>query len=245
MKRQRRTREQLEKLLGAVKRIIGEQNGDAMTIRHLFYLLVSSGDLDKTENALRNTVEGYRKNLWQDQNDYVELWCEKDAISSVLSDVAAPFGVGVFPLRGYSSLSALHTAAVTFKSQQRRGKQVYVYYFGDHDPSGQDIDRAAAESLRDDFGVKDVTFIRKAVTPLQIKTLNLQTRPTKKSDARSKNFEGRSVDVDAIPPAELRRIAKHSILQHIDSREWEAMERTEELEKASLERVMKTFRAGA
>ncbi len=46
--------------------------------------------------------------------------------------------------------------------------------------------------------------------------MQLPTRPTKKSDTRTKSFEGKSVEVDAIPAAHLRSVVRSRIEQHID-----------------------------
>lgn len=283
LKRKRRTNAELDALLHKVLEILRHESG-RITIRHLFYLLVSKGVIDKTEreydrlgamlskwrrrrlvpytafsdntrwwlrpslhddaeDALSNTVATYRKNLWATQDHYVELWCEKDAIASILSDVAAPWGVAVFPLRGFASLSSLHSAAVSFSQQAENGKTVCIYYFGDHDPSGVDIDRSALQTLEEDFGV-EILFERVAVTRKQIADLGLPTRPTKTSDTRGKNFEGESVEVDAIPPAELRRIAELCITKYVNDDEWEKLQQVEALERASLREVIRQFRAG-
>ena len=114
--------------------------------------------------------------------------------------------------RGYASISFLWSAAETIKLE---GKPTFLYYFGDCDPSGRDIPRAVEKSLREMSGA-DITFEVVAVTDQQIEEMNLPTRPTKKTDSRSKNFEGESVEVDAIPPKELKRICRSLIEQHID-----------------------------
>lgn len=62
----------------------------------------------------------------------------------------------------------------------------------------------------------EVSFARLAVTPDQITEMSLPTRPTKQSDSRAKNFIGESVEVDAIPAGELRRIVRDAIEGCID-----------------------------
>jgi hypothetical protein len=59
-------------------------------------------------------------------------------------------------------------------------------------------------------------FERLAVTEAQIRELSLPTRPTKHTDTRSSRFSGQSVEVDAIPAAQLRAIVRDAIEQHID-----------------------------
>ena len=72
-------------------------------------------------------------------------------------------------------------------------KPTHIYYFGDHDPSGVDIPRKVRQTL-EEFDC-EFEFECVAVTPDQISSMNLLTRPTKKSDSRSKGFEGESVEV--------------------------------------------------
>src|SRR5262249_31536882 len=39
---------------------------------------------DSVEQALKDTARLYRKSLWLDANDYVEIWVEKDALAGVI-----------------------------------------------------------------------------------------------------------------------------------------------------------------
>ena len=85
-------------------------------------------------------------------------------------------------------------------------------------------------------GVPTISFECVAVTEGQIIDLDLQTRPTKKTDTRAKNFEGESVEVDAIPPDLLRQMAEDCITRHIDDDLLESTRRIEEAERESLKR---------
>jgi hypothetical protein len=51
IKRKRRSRDELFHFLGAIAEILDEYKGEAITIRHLFYRLVSRGVLDKDERS--------------------------------------------------------------------------------------------------------------------------------------------------------------------------------------------------
>jgi hypothetical protein len=116
------------------------------------YYYGTSGYLS-IEDALKDTRDSYRRNLWASQDTFIEIWCEKDAIASIITGVSNSFGVRVFPLHGFSSGTALHNAAETFRAAQDAGKEVHIYYFGDYDPSGLDIDRSALKGLSEDHGV--------------------------------------------------------------------------------------------
>jgi hypothetical protein len=102
------------------------------------------------------------------------------------------------------------------------------------DPSGLDITRAVEDGIREFAPGADITFERAAVTEDQIITMGLPTRPTKTSDSRSKNFVGESVEVDAIPPGKLRRLAEDCITQHIDDEAHERLMEVEEAERETL-----------
>ncbi|GMV82497.1 MAG: hypothetical protein AMXMBFR7_36810 [Planctomycetota bacterium] len=273
VKRGRSTKAELQRLLEGAMAILASEPGQ-MSVRHMFYRLVSATLLEKTEaeykrlcrllagwrragsipwdsfvdsqrwhigmptydsisDALLSAVSLYRKNAWSATGVYVEIWCEKDAIAGILKDVAEPFGVKVFPCRGFASLSSLSAAAGIFKAMETQRRRNQVYYFGDHDPSGVFIDRKARATMQEDFNV-DVEFERVAVLPEQIEQFQLPTRPTKKSDSRAASFDGESVEIDAMPMAELRRMVEACITRHLAKGEWERLKLIEEKERASL-----------
>lgn len=182
-------------------------------------------------SMLEYTRQTYRRDLWDAQPAYVEVWCEKDGLVGVLEDVTWELDVPLLPCKGYPSLTYLHEAAEQLASV---GKPAFLYYFGDRDPSGVDIDRKVEQRLREFAPNADITFTRVAVLESQIEELALPTRPTKTTDSRSKNFKGESVEVDAIPPSKLREMAKDCIERHIDADQWNALRRTEQLEKETI-----------
>ena len=253
-KRRRRSVGELDDLLQVVRGLLAQQSG-AISIRHLFYLVESTGAIEKTERGYKNlrqqltkwrragsiewsaftdstrwyygrpghpsmaacleeSIRTYRYAIWQDVDAHVEIWGEKDAIASILLEAADPWHVQVFPVRGFASLTSLYNAAETFREKQAEGKIVYVYYFGDHDPSGVAIDPAAVAALRDDFGVK-IIFERVAVTEAQIGRYRLPTRPTKATDSRAKDFVGESVEIDAMARDVLIGLVEDCITQHL------------------------------
>jgi hypothetical protein len=183
------------------------------------------------EEALRETAAFYRRNIWRQQPAYVEIWLEKDALSGVLSEVTYQWDVPLMVTRGYSSLTFLAEAAEAIRAQ---GKPTYIYYFGDWDPSGADIPRCVERTLRELSGGADITFTRQAVNPEQITRFALPTRPTKDSDSRKKTFAGESVEVDALPPEQLRQMVQACIVQHVDTQQLRVTEVAEASERELL-----------
>lgn len=183
---------------------------------------------------LQETVRTYRRNLWSTQPAYVEIWLEKDALAGVIYGVTSEWDVPLQVTRGYPSLSFLHSAGEEIRHQ---GKPTFLYYLGDHDPSGVHIPVKVEQEIRQFAPEADIHFKRIAVNKRQIEEFGLVTRPTKKSDSRSKGFKGESVEVDAIPPAVLRGLVSTAITQHIDQRELERLRETEHAERGTLEEM--------
>ncbi|HEV2881080.1 MAG TPA: hypothetical protein VGX24_07360 [Pyrinomonadaceae bacterium] len=246
---------------------------EPMTVRQVFYRLVSSGVIGKTEgeykstvvrllgdmrrngeiefnwiadntrwmrkprtyssleSMLKRTAEAYRRSVWDNQECYVEIWLEKDALAGVLFEETGAWDVPLMVTRGYPSISFLHGAAEMIAAQD---KPTYLYYFGDYDPSGLDIPRKVESDLREFAPDADIEFERVAVTREQISSMKLPTRPTKRTDSRAKGFIGESVEVDAIPPKVLRQIVSQCITQHIDNDAYDVMLKAEESERTTL-----------
>ena len=127
------------------------------------------------EAALEDTQRTYRRALWREQEVNVEVWIEKDAIAGVVVDVTAEWDVPLMSVRGYPSLSFLHSAAEDIAAA---GKPTVIFYFGDYDPSGVHIPKKIEADLRAFAPEAELEFQRVAVTPLQIEQWNLPTRPT-------------------------------------------------------------------
>jgi hypothetical protein len=190
------------------------------------------------QNALDQTARTYRRAIFDEQDVYVEIWLEKDALSGVLYEVTSQWDVPLMVTRGFASISFLHGAANVIL---REDKPTYLYYFGDHDPSGVDIPRQVERRLREFAPSADITIERVAVNPDQIESMRLPTRPTKKTDTRSKNFEGESVEVDAIEPSRLKKLAEDCITQHID---YDALARLKAVEASERETLREIAKGG-
>lgn len=247
-----------------------------MTVRQLYYRMVSAGIIDKTESeynatvgrlltemrlegripfgwiadntrwmrkprtfdslddALVATANTYRRSLWTHADAYVEVWLEKDALAGVLLEETAPYDVPLMVTRGYASLSYLHESAETIKAVD---KPTFIYYCGDHDPSGLDIPRQVERRLREFAPDAEIHFERVAVNLDQVHAWGLPTRPTKKSDTRSRGFVGESVEVDAIAPADLRSLVRACIEQHVDLEQLRVLQVAENSERTLLRQL--------
>lgn len=184
------------------------------------------------QDALDHTAAFYRRSLWTDADDYIEIWLEKDALAGVISPITFKFDVPLMVARGYASLSFLAGAADAIAAQD---KPCHIYHLGDFDPSGVNAGEKIEETLRELAPGADITFTRLAVNLDQIGEWNLPTRPTKASDSRAKKFgHAQSVELDAIHPNNLRKIVQNAILDHVDARELEVLATAEASERELL-----------
>ena len=177
-----------------------------------------------TADAIEDCARLYRKDIWRGLPERVEIWTEKETLTGPLLSVTYKLAVGLFPCRGYASLSFLYETA---KEIEECGKPTTIYYFGDHGPSGQNIFQTIQRELQKLAPTIDIYFQKLAVTYEQIERWNLPTRPTKRTDSRSKNFKGNSVEVEAIEPEMLRRLCRDAIEFHIPEGHLERMKMIE------------------
>jgi DNA topoisomerase VI subunit A len=102
---------------------------------------------DSIKGALEKTVDYYRLDRQKTQKNHIEVWTEKDAISSILKRVTNKYGVTLVVNKGYTSSTAIYGAYERFSDIINEGGKVKILYFGDHDPSGLDMIRDINDRL--------------------------------------------------------------------------------------------------
>lgn len=160
----------------------------------------------------------YRKDYWSTSEVNVEVWLEKDALKGVLvPTVVDECGLGLHVTRGFASITYLQEAA---EDIERDVRPTHVYILTDFDPSGVSIAEKVEEELMARAPYSEITAERLAVDREQIDRWNLPTRPTKASDTRAAKFRRihgtDSVELDAIPPDELRKLVRDAIDSHME-----------------------------
>lgn len=168
----------------------------------------------------RNFLRGYRRDLLQTQEKYLEVWIEKDALSSVFRRVCDSYSVSVVVCRGFSSVSFLHDFQERLDNYEDR--ELIMLYFGDFDPSGMEMMEAMKKTLTDELGVSGISFRRVALTLDDVHTYQLPHRPEalKKTDTRAKKYIATygdiAVELDALPPDVLEEKIHHAIEEELD-----------------------------
>ena len=176
-------------------------------------------------DAINDMIRSYRLDRMRDQDVYIEVWVEKDALSGVLSRITNKYHVRLMVNRGYSSATAMHDASIRINRETEEGKQAHILYLGDHDPSGMDMIRDITDRLSE-FN-SDVVVQHIGLTDDQIKRYNPPPNPAKVSDPRAKDYIAKygatSWEVDALKPEILNELLESNINVLIDHQKYDAI----------------------
>jgi hypothetical protein len=190
------------------------------------------------KNMLRHTQRTYRRAIWDDQDAYVEIWCESDSIAGILYPVTEEYDVPLMPCSGQPSKSFLYSAAENINANE---SDSYVYYFGDYDKSGMDISNRIQRDLERYLSNLEssasITFERVAINEDQIAEFGLPTRPPK--DKRGGFTE--TVELEAMTTDQLQTICRDCIVQHIDQEALERLQLVEAAERDTLASIIENL----
>lgn len=173
-----------------------------------------------TNASLEHFLSRYSRDLLQTQDRYLEVWVEKDALSTIFTKVARKYTVPVVVCRGFSSVSFLND----FKKRLdvRQDKLPLVLYFGDFDPSGVEMLNAMKTTLNDELEVNRIEFKRIALLQEDIHEHKLPHNPDalKLTDTRARKhitaYGEVAVELDALRPDVLESKIKNAIEDEID-----------------------------
>ncbi len=182
-------------------------------------------------DILRASSRSYYRDHWADQDEYVEVWCEKDAVSNILQPVCERLDVTFMANRGYSSQSAMYEAYLRLQERMDDDKEVSIIYFGDHDPSGIDMTRDIADRLGIFMygeGERFEKVERVALNMDQVKMYDPPENPAKSTDSRFagyvEEYGESSWELDALEPSVLSSLVEEAITAHLDFDKFEEVD---------------------
>jgi len=197
-------------------------------------------EIENAKNQIKAWMRAYHLNKWSNQKNYVEVWIEKKALQGVFETPCLFGGVGLAPCKGYPSITFLNEAKERFINAKNKGKKLIMLYFGDHDPSGDNIPISLQSNL-ERLGV-DVEVKRIALTPEQIKEMGLPGVPPKRTDTRTLNWDGHTaVECDAIEPKTLAKMCEDAIEKYFDRDLYKELKEKEADEKRQYQKALKDF----
>jgi hypothetical protein len=174
----------------------------------------------------------YRRDVWATQPHYLEVWLEKDALSGIFEDVVHAYGVTLNVGRGYDGWDSIHNAAFRFDD----GDGATILYFGDFDPSGEDMVRSLQERL-EHFGCRPAV-VKCALTFDDVQRYHLPPDFTKSTDSRRAAFVAKygdvSVELDALPADVLRARLVEEVEARVDLDALDEVRATEAREREQL-----------
>lgn len=202
--------------------------------------LSSLSHWDDPAGVIASAAHGYRRNLWEGQKNYVEVWIEKDALIGVIEGVCERMDVPYFSCRGYTSQSEMWGAAMRLARHERRDKQkTHIIHLGDHDPSGKDMSRDIQDRLAM-FGA-GTNVHRIALNMNQVDQYNPPPNPAKITDSRATayiaEFGDESWELDALDPDVLTALISEEIGYLID---WGLFEQRKETQEEERQVLIKT-----
>jgi hypothetical protein len=175
----------------------------------------------------------YPKDYWETQPHHVELWSEKDSVIGSIEGQTDKLGITVRVGRGFMSTTRIHEIAQQFRMLK---KPISVFYIGDHDPSGREIEDNAKWRVGE-YGV-DFALVRLAIDSSDIQKWSLPPLRIKDSDTRAQQFRKRHgedcVELDALPVRELRRRIRDAVEGMLDHTAWDRAVAVEEIELANI-----------
>lgn len=205
---------------------------------------------DRTRNLRRNshwTTPGsmidtaaysYHLDHWAGQENYVEVWVEKDALIGIVGQICGQLDVNHFSCRGYVSQSEMWEAGRRLRAHSEAGQHIVLLHLGDHDPSGKDMSRDIVDRLRtiETYGVE---FHRLALNMDQIDQYNPPPNPAKLSDSRAAGYieeYGReSWELDALEPQVISDLISENVAKYRDEVAYQKVLKREKHEKELLE----------
>lgn len=202
---------------------------------------VLSDEIETGKDQIEAWMKNYSKNRWENQPYYPEVFIEKKALQGVFQFVCSNKRVALGACKGYPSLTFLNEATQRFKDAERAGKTPIILYFGDYDPSGEDIPRAIQENIYR-LGCKTIELRRISLLHEQVMEWNLPPAPVKEGDSRTANWDGiGQVELDAVRPEKLQKMCEDAIDSIFDANLYNSLLTQEKNEREVYVQELRNF----
>lgn len=212
-------------------------------------------DWDNPHDALTTLIAQYRLPRWEDQKYYLEVFTEKDALSSIIEPICDKYHIRFNVNKGYSSASIMYKLSKRIAKKIDEGKEVILLYVGDFDPSGldmvRDIDDRITEFLENGetyYNSYKFSIHHVALTLEQINERNPPPNPAKIKDPRAKwyiaKYGKKSYEVEALKPQYLINKIEEAIHQYIENDKYIKYLDKEKKQKEDMKNFADKYREG-
>ena len=189
------------------------------------------------KGALSTMADNYRLDRTTGQEYQTWLLFEKATLQAQFWAWASPLGLPIAALRGYSSESL---ESEIFDAMNGDGRPVVVFYVGDLDPEGEDIERNFQDQA-ERACIEFDDWTRIAVTRHQIDELGLVANPGKSTSSRANGFVARhgqlfQIETEAVDPDVLEQLVTEAVTHedYFDVARFEELVAREERERERL-----------
>jgi len=196
----------------------------------------SNSHWDTPSDIIQCSAEQFRIDLWKEQEVYIEIWIEKDALLGIIEQKCKDWDIVYMSCRGYSSQSEMWKASKRLKNQEDIGKDTVIIQMSDHDPSGIDMSRDVRDRM-EMFGVYPLVK-RVALNMSQIEEYNPPPNPAKLSDSRAESYVNEygyeSWELDALEPRVLNELIEKSVLEFVNEDRFNEAKKMQEKQRSKL-----------
>lgn len=181
---------------------------------------------DDPDERLDHMISTYRRDNWQDQPNWVEVWSEKGTVRGILAPVLDEYGIPFRVQHGFGSKTVLHDVAI---QTQYASKPLTILYVGDYDPSGMymsEVDIPNRIGYYNGFA----TINRIALTKDDVlddkgkEKLPSFPAKDKEKDPRYNwfvaNYGEKCWELDALSPVTIRQRVENEIIKMLDMDIW-------------------------
>lgn len=190
------------------------------------------------ENVITGLQYDINFDYWARQDNYIEVWVEKDALSNVIQRPCREYHVPYMACKGYLSSSEAWRAGQRFRHQNQIGKACTLIHLADHDPEGVDMTRDNDDRLAMFSHYTGVEVRRIALNMDQIEEHQPPPNYAKVSSSRYEGYVNaygeECWELDALEPATLHELLEETIREYIDFDEWSKVNDLEDEQRAIL-----------
>lgn len=183
----------------------------------------------------------------QNQDNYVEVAVEKDALSSIVSDAIWKYCTRLNIVKGQVSATMLNEMAERFEQAVFNGQHPILLYLGDFDPTGIAIPESIVNKLDEHHGV-EVELNRVGLNPDQVSQYNLpeSVDAAKATDPNYRKFIRRfgnasPTELDALHPRDLTDLIQTALESVLDMTDVEQQKEIEATERLTLKHAKQDF----
>ncbi len=205
---------------------------------------------DSPSQIIEVCARQFRIDLWSDQDYYILVMVEKQALEGVLVPVCNDLDVPFIANKGYSSSSTMYEigqqcADMDCGIENDTQRQPIIIYLGDHDPSGIDMTRDVKERL-ELFAGCEVIVERVALNMDQVEEYNPPPNPAKLTDSRASeyisHFGNKSWELDALEPSLLASLVRDKVGEYRDDEKFDAKVEEQDAHRDRLNEIAESIK---